>query len=234
MRPHNLQLQLSGWQAAGLVDGQLRGNALGLQRQRSASETVADGKSTEATIGATYIPPFVRVERTLQLGLDWYVETVVQRVAPASGAINLQVPLLSGESLTSAGLQVKAGKVAVTLAPRQRSLRWRSTLSKTDLLTLQAASDPRWVESWTVISSPIWHVETVAIDGVEPLPPVKQQLGQQTGQWMPQWRPWPGEQLRLSFTRPVGLAGETLTIDGVALKHEACRWQASGRDQHDP
>jgi len=116
--------------------------------------------------------------------------------------------------------------VAVTLGPRQSYQRWRSTLAKTDLLTLQAGEDPRWVESWTVVSSPIWHVEAVSVDGVAPIPPIKQQSGQTSGQWQPQWRPWPGERLSLRFTRPVGLAGETLTIDGVGLHHAPGRRQS--------
>ena len=32
------------------------------------------------------LPPFVRVERTLHLGLDWHVDTRVVRVSPAGTA----------------------------------------------------------------------------------------------------------------------------------------------------
>ncbi|RLA07848.1 MAG: hypothetical protein DRQ54_04930, partial [Gammaproteobacteria bacterium] len=227
LRPHNLAVQLQGWQAAGLVDGQLPGNSLGLQRRRAKKSSLAAvDPGREATMAATYIAPFVKVERTIELGLDWYVTTDVRRIAPTSGAINVQIPLLDGESLTSAGLPVEDGKVAVTLAPGQSSRHWRSTLAKTDLLTLQATDDPRWVESWSINSSPIWHAEPVGRDGIEPIPPIKQQSGQVLGPWRPQWRPWPGEQLSFRIIRPAGMAGEALTIDGVGLKHVSGRRQS--------
>jgi hypothetical protein len=36
--------------------------------------------------------------------------------------------------------------------------------------------------------------------------------------WLPEWRPWPGERLELRVSRPEGVPGPTLTVDGAALK----------------
>ncbi len=227
LSPHNLQLTLTGWRAAGLVDGHLRGNSLGLQRlQANSGPQVVANAGTEGTLTATYIAPFVSVERTIELGLDWYVTTVVRRVAPTTGAINVRIPLLDGEALTSADHAVEGGKVSVTLGPGQGSRHWRSTLAKTDLLNLQATDDPRWVESWVMNASPIWYAEPVDRDGVAPIPPIKQQQGETAGQWRPEWRPWPGETLSFRIFRPAGTAGEALTIDGVGLKHSSGRRQS--------
>ncbi|MBL4621074.1 MAG: hypothetical protein JKY89_01625 [Immundisolibacteraceae bacterium] len=219
--PHNLELNFRGWKAAGLVDGQLRGNSLGLQRTQkpNLSQHAADKATNKKTMAPTDIPTLVRVERKLQLGLDWYVETTVRRIAPLRGAINIDIPLIKGESLTSAGFQVKDGKVAVTLRPKQLFQTWRSNLEKTESLLLQAGQDSRWVESWTVNSSQIWKVEALDIDGIAAIPPIKQQLNRSANQWQPQWRPWPGEQLQLQFMRPAGVDGQTFTIDAVKLKH---------------
>ena len=219
--PHNLELKLQGWKAAGLVDGQLRSRSLGLQRKQKnlAKQHNGDSAADKKTMAPTYIPTLVRVERKLQLGLDWYVETTVRRIAPLQGAININIPLIKGESLTSAGFQVDNGLVEVTLGPRQSSQTWRSSLEKTDTLLLRAGEDGHWVESWSVSSSQIWSVESLPVDGTPALPPIKQQLRSSANQWQPQWRPWPGEQLLLRFVRPAGIDGQTFTIDGVNLKH---------------
>ncbi|HAC35103.1 MAG TPA: hypothetical protein DCF45_11355, partial [Gammaproteobacteria bacterium] len=238
LHPHNLSLQLQGWRAVGLVNGQLRGNSLGLQRlapaqlaptqftpaQKDSSRPPGGHEKSDADLATTYIPPFVRVERRLRLGLDWYLETTVTRVAPQTGAINLTIPLLAGESITSVDWPVEDGRVAVTLAPRQHSARWSSTLEKTSLLTLTASSDPRWVEAWLLDSSPIWHVEPVSTAERPALPPIK--TAQTAGRWLPEWRPWPGEQLQLAFHRPEGVEGATFTIDQVALDQTAGQRQA--------
>ncbi|MBV1889659.1 MAG: hypothetical protein KUG54_01400, partial [Gammaproteobacteria bacterium] len=227
--PHNLELKLQGWKAAGLVDGQLRGRSLGLQRKQKplAKLNGADSATDKKTMAPTYIPALVRVERKLQLGLDWYVDTTVRRIAPLQGAININIPLIEGESLTSAGFQVEKASVAITLGPRQSSKTWRSSLEKTDTLLLQAGEDAHWVESWSVNSSQIWSVESLPIiDGTPVLPPIKQQHSSSSNQWQPQWRPWPGEQLLLRFVRPVGIDGQTFTIDEVNLKHEPGKRQS--------
>ncbi|MGL1138620.1 hypothetical protein ACSIJM_24290, partial [Vibrio parahaemolyticus] len=38
---------------------------------------------------------------------------------------------------------------------------------------------------------------------------------QQDDRWEPRWRPWPGETLKLAVSKPAGVAGQTLTLDGV-------------------
>ena len=220
MQPHNFELQLEGWKAAGLVDGQLRGRSLGLQKieQLPSSKSPVSATNQPTALAPTAISTLVRVERQIKLGLDWHITTTVIRIAPLRGAINIEVPLLAGESPTAAGLPVEDGQVAVTLGPRQSRFSWRSNLNKTDTLLLEAGEEPDRLESWTVSAGPVWRVESLPINNLAPLPPIKQQITSSSGQWRPQWRPWPGEQLRLRFTRPKGISGQVFTIDEVKLK----------------
>ena len=86
-------------------------------------------------------------------------------------AIVLAVPVLPGESVTTEGVRVEAGRVAASLGPEVSELAWRSVLEKTDVLVLQAPDTVPWTEVWRVDTSPIWHVEVTGIPPVQPAAP---------------------------------------------------------------
>lgn len=202
--PHNITFTAPGWDVRGIDNGHLQSNALYFTPpQEQRAETEAGQKQ----LAPDPVPPYVTVRRQLRLGLNWYLETTVQRVAPAQGAITVAVPLLPGESVTSQVVEVDDGKVRVHLKPGQNSLTWYAALDKANHLTLVADDSGQWREHWIVDPSPLWHLES------EGLAPVKE-----TGvvnQWQPQWRPYPGEQLTLRIQRPQAVAGATSTIDQV-------------------
>ena len=56
--------------------------------------------------------------------------------------------------------------------------------------------------------SPIFHVETTGIPVI---------LHQVNHRWFPTWHPWPGESVTLTVSRPMGVAGNTLTIESSRL-----------------
>ena len=67
--------------------------------------------------------------RVVHIGLRWTVETRVDRVSPATGALFFAVPLLPGESVTSDSVRVEDGKAQVTLAPGASAAGWTSSLA---------------------------------------------------------------------------------------------------------
>lgn len=205
LKPHRIELQARGWQVEGVhADGQIDA-----QLQLNRDQPAAD-KPALATLEPGTLPPFVRVERTLRLGLDWYVDTRIVRLSPAGSAVVIEVPLLEGESVTSEGVRVEQGKVRVSMAAAQTQLGWQSVLKPAASLTLTAAADPAWTEVWRADISPIWHAESHGIDVVHHQDPA--------GRWLPEWRPWPGEQVSLTISRPLGVPGQTLTIDQSQLQ----------------
>ena len=60
------------------------------------------------------------LERALTLGLSWELTTRVVRLTPNGSAVVLAVPLLPGESVTTAEQRVEGGKVLVNMAPPMR------------------------------------------------------------------------------------------------------------------
>ncbi len=200
LKPNWVSLQHSGWELIGLqennqVDDQLQFSRINQTQQIDSLVPVA-------------LPPFVRIERTLQLGLDWRVITRVIRLSPADSAVVLAVPLLAGESVISAGIRVKDGKVDVNIPAQQLGLQWESMLEKSEQITFVAAQTEQWTEVLKADISPIWHVETA---GIAMMHIDNKDL------WLPEWHLWPGEKISLHISRPVAVEGQTLTIDNSHL-----------------
>ncbi len=166
---------------------------------------VREGPDAAAEVAPSALAPLVRVTRTLRLGLDWTVETRVERLSAPQYPVTLWVALLASEAVTSPDRQVSDGRILVSLPPGRRADRWRSTLPPVERMRLSATTDARLTETWRVEVSPIWHLEAGGV-------PAVQSLGA-SDRWLPTWRPWPGEHLDLTVSRPQAVPGPTLTLD---------------------
>ena len=200
----------TGWAAGGLDDGRLLTETLSLTRARADG----DVRST----GAQQFAPYVRVERMLQLGLEWSTSTNVTRLAPAAGGMSLQLPVLAGEHVTTPGLRVEAGQVTVALADGEDRTQWEGKLDKGEHIVLTAPPLAGHAEVWSVEVSPTWHVE---FSGV---PVVAMQAGESEGDMRRfEFHPLPGERLELKVTRPEAAQGATRAIDQVQLSRSVGR-----------
>ncbi|MEK7858096.1 MAG: hypothetical protein AAB320_03060 [Elusimicrobiota bacterium] len=203
LKPRRVELSAVGWTVDGVhEDGEAEDD---LQLSRAQGLKAAGvGASQQGNY-----PPFLRVERTLKLGLSWTLATRVARLTPAGSPVVVQVPLLPGESVTTPGLRVAKGKAEVHLGPQAEEASWESVLNESPALKLTASEAAGFVELWNLELGPVWHAE------VKGLAPVHQDWGE--GIRMRQWRPWPGESIELAVTRPQGVAGQTFTIDSSVL-----------------
>lgn len=198
--PHRVTAKADGWTVAGLHEDGLADEVLQLTRISKQ-----DGAQQE-TLEVGTLPPFVRVERALTLGLSWEVTTRVLRATPRGSAVVLKVPLLAGESVTSAEQRVENGAVLVNMRPDEDAVEWTSVLPISPQIVLAAAAGAAWSEVWEVMVGPVWHVEAGGI------PPVRR-----GAEGLQVWMPWPGEQVVLDISRPAGVPGETLTLDFARL-----------------
>jgi hypothetical protein len=204
LRPHRVDATATGWTVDGVHEDGQADDALQLTRVR----TPQAGPSTGA-LQPGDLPPFLQVERVLHLGLTWRVDTRVSRLSPPGVPATISVPLLPGESVTTAGVRVQKGAAQVSLGPQTPEVAWTSTLAPREALRLTAPRTLAWTEVWRLVASPVWHVE------VQGIPPV---LGPENAPVrVPEWRPWPGESVALAISRPEGAAGQTLTIDHTSL-----------------
>ncbi len=203
LKPSRVTVEKSGWEVVGLQENGWSDDQLQFTRIQQTQQD-----KTKAVLEPGVLPPFVRVERTLSLGLDWRVITQIIRISPADSAVVLTVPLLPGESVTSPGIRVKNNAVEVNMSAQQTLLQWESKLEKSDKIELTAPQTDQWIEVWKADVSPIWHIEPSGIAMIH--------LNSE-GQWLPEWHPWPGEKITLQITRPQAVEGQTLTIDNSRL-----------------
>ncbi len=203
LKPNRVTVEKSGWEVVGLHENGWSDEQLQFSRLQ---QTRPD--KTKPGLEPGVLPPFVRVERMLSLGLNWHVITRIIRISPADSSVVLTVPLLQGESVTSPGIRVKDNAVEVNMAAQQTVMQWESTLDKSDKIELTAAQTEQWIEVWKADVSPVWHIEPSGIAMIH--------LNSE-GQWLPEWHPWPGEKITLEITRPQAVEGQTLTIDSSSL-----------------
>ena len=200
---HNIIVDAPGWQVSGLMDGRVPGNSLQLNR------TIKEQQRRHDVILPDPILPFVLVEHTLMLGLEWQVHTVVTRLAPEREAINLQIPKLKRSAIITPNVKSENDMVRVLIPPGQQTFVWDSALDFSDLIELAAQQQTQWVERWVVDASTIWHVDYEGIASIKQDPKTDAQT--------PRWQPWPGEMLRIHVTRPAAVIGSTRTIENVRL-----------------
>ncbi|MBI5210815.1 MAG: hypothetical protein HY927_12665 [Elusimicrobia bacterium] len=204
LKPRRVETQVSGWTVDGVREDGLCDDNIQLTRLRGAQSKGSD------LLQPGTLPPFVRVEREVRLGLSWKVETRVWRMTPPGAAVVLEVPLLPGESVTSADVRVEKGKVKLSMGPQVTETGWTSSLvGETKSLKFQAPVSVPWTEVWRLDASPIWHVVAEGIPVVH--------AENASGARLREWRPWPGETVALAVSRPEGVPGQTSTIDNTVL-----------------
>jgi hypothetical protein len=204
-RPHVIDVHISDWDAGGVVDRHLVSGALELVRKR-----VAGGGNTISAARQEEFPPFVIVDRLFHLSHDWTVDTNIRRVAPKSAAFTVTLPLLAREAVTTAGLKVSGGNIAVGLGAGEDSQAFTSILPRADQLELVASSDSSHSERWRFEVAPTWHADFAGTPAVAP--------EQATGVWIFEFYPRPGERLNVKVTRPTASEGGTLAFDNVTLR----------------
>ena len=228
--PRAVEVAADGWTYTGVSDRRLVSGSLSLERVREASARAAD-----TVWESSQFPPFVRITRRLDFAVDWSVHTTVERVAPASGAIQLEVPLLSGESVLSEDLEITNGNVTVSMASGQNARSWSSTLEQTSVLELTAADGRDAEEIWRIGLGSIWHLDFFGV-------PENVSSQQVPNARVAEFNPRPGETLTITSRLPAASPGATLAIDAVQMNtnvgrrlaetHLSFRYRATRGDQH--
>ncbi|HET6430953.1 hypothetical protein [Dyella sp.] len=185
----------SGWSAGGLDDERLLGDSLALSRQRAAT----DGSALAITQS---LPPYVRVTRRLSFGVDWAVQTTVERLAPHDGGFSVSLPLLPGEHPQGEGSLVRDGAIQISFRATDPTITWTSRLDRAPTLVLKAPPLGQRAEVWQIDAAPMWHV---AASGVP---------GSATSHGL-RFQPLPGETLTLALSEPKAVAGSSLAFDQV-------------------
>jgi hypothetical protein len=203
--PRVVDINSDAWFVAGTRDKRLMSGSLQLTRLQSTS----DGDGTVRWESSRF-PMFALVERELELDLNWRVRTTVRRVAPAQGALTLDIPLLVGESVVSGDFTVLDDRILVAMNPQQQFVSWTSNLPLQSPLELRADDNASWQEVWRFVVGNIWNAE---FDGL----PESNTGNAADGVRVAVFHPRGGETLTLMATRPDASAGSSLAFDQVHL-----------------
>src|SRR6185295_588653 len=109
-QPRTVRARADDWEISGLSDERLLTNSLELVRKATAGRSARVETSIQSA-------PFVRVTRRVSLGLDWTINTTVERLAPEKGAFTMRIPLLDGESVLTEGMEVAADRSVLVAMP---------------------------------------------------------------------------------------------------------------------
>jgi hypothetical protein len=197
--PPNVQVSSPGWEVAGVDGPRLLSDTLTFSHARVA------GGNAAATAPAQAFPPYVKLTRSIAIGMDSRVDNVVTRISPAAGGFTVRLPLLPGEHVGNPGLKVQDGYVQVTFAPGDDEAGWSSTLDAGSSLVLRAPALGERAEVWRIASAPLFHL---AFSGVP------ESAG---GDDAHVFLPLPGETLKADITRPVAVPGDSIAFDSVTL-----------------
>ena len=206
MPPRAIAAQSEHWFVAGIENGALPSGALNLTRLERGDR----GRQAPRQWEASRFPPFLQVERTVQLGLDWRIDTQVRRLAPAIGAISIDVPLLEGESVLEGDRNLREGGILVAMDPDQQRFQWSSSLPRRPSMKLQAPTDRPWQEVWSFVIGSAWKAEFRGVPESEPDPEARVRIAL--------FHPRPGETLEAAFARPEATSGSALAFDEVRLE----------------
>ena len=155
--------------------------------------------------------PFVKVTRVLTIDKVWTVKTLVERIAPTMGSLNLTIPTLTGEHVISDEISVANNQVAVTISAGKNKFNWTSTLDPKNAMQLLAPNNKDFIEQWQIVVSPSWHIS------LEGLPMIMEQQNA-LDYFSYSFYPYAGESLKLAISRPNAVRGEALAIDKVNLR----------------
>jgi hypothetical protein len=198
IKPRSATVSAEGWITEGIhPDGALEDQ---LQFKRIVEQDTPQTEILETGI----LPPFALVERNLLLGLEWKIQTTVQRLSPTGSGVVLDIPLMKGESVITEGIRVQDGMAKISLGADETRKTWESFLAPGDSILLEHGKTSAWTEIWKVDVSPIFHLE------YEGIPVILHKTGTR---WYPTWHPWPGESVTLNISRPAGIDGQTLTLE---------------------
>ncbi len=209
LKPHHVEADLTGWTLDGLGEDGAAGESLVLNRAvKEAARSAAAAENA-----ADNLPPFVRVERILNLGLTWEIITRVVRASNSTAPILIEIPLIEGESVTNSDVRVQetsGQRVAlVNLGPQTNEFSFDSALRETQQLSMKAPTQTNQIHTWRLNLGTQWHATLSGIPVIHHV--------DSSSQWLPQWQPWPGEEMKLAISKPKGVEGQTLTLDRSRL-----------------
>lgn len=206
--PRYVEFSSEDWGIDGLDRFNKPDSSLQLTRkakQESPQQLTAPQQGSEKEL-----PPWFFVQRVVSLALPWQTRTTITR-EDAERPQLVKIPLLPGESVTTDGIRVEAGEALVQFGRGVQVVEYVSNFEQSEQLTLVAAKDKPWSETWLLECTRIWRCD---YEGLAPVHVVGAQ-----GVFEPMWKPWPEESVTLKISKPKGAPGASATVSSVSYRY---------------
>jgi hypothetical protein len=128
LRAGRISIEADGWEILNRSDDPGSTATISLRRK---SETEKPKKEQAE------FPLYAEVNRRLNLGVEWQVETTLKRMSTTGKAGVITVPLLEGEQVVTPGIQTRDGMALIEVGPDTDSVQWRSRLDRGSPLILE-------------------------------------------------------------------------------------------------
>ena len=207
--PKTLSLNLKTWVEESNRNGKVS-SLINLKRL-SQSQRPQDNQSQQASlekrfekVGMDY--SWFNVKKSLNFGPIWQIVTHIER-KNSSQAEEIVLPLIKGERVLSSEHEISGEGVIVSFASGQSKASYLSELTPVTQLKLNA-SKARWTETWTLNCGILWRCQSSGLNPVS--------LGGDSSggsQASLTWRPWPGESVMISISRPQSIKGSQITVN---------------------
>lgn len=203
--PLEVSEQLQGWSSAGTLGT----GTWAIERGPTVDEKKA--AAADNLPAGVAVPGYVQVTRTLVLGATATVTTVVERLPGSQGALMVNVPALTGESVENEKVERKGEDWRVSLPAGQDRVTWNSrlVLPPNGEIVFTPIAAAQGQETWHLVKGPAW---TLALSGVPESMPQENAWGVQR-----QILPLAGETLRAVAVRLPAAPGEQQRVDRVSL-----------------
>jgi hypothetical protein len=199
--PAHVRVDHEGYDVVGVREDGSAEDSLELKRTLRKASAQADADEP------VNLPAWLTLSRELDLGLEFRVHNTLHRETPTGSAVVVHVPLLPGESVNDARIQVDHGEAIATLAPDDVDLTFDSGLAQQKELDLFARGSGPYSEIWRVRCSSMWSCQTDT--SLVPIARVE------SGQAVSLFRPWPHEKVHLKIAKPQPAEGQSTTIDSA-------------------
>ncbi len=189
--PRDVEVETAGWRCQGLRED-------GAVPERLVFVPEEAGDEPAKSEGTVHFDPWLEVERTVEIGLDWRVRTVVRRLGDTDNPLFADLPLLAGEQIIDGEIEVEEDRARIPFAPGEATVRFQSLLTPAPKIRLTAPVAAAVTEVWRLRCGVLWQCRA---SGLAPVRRAEAGWQQQL------FRPWPGDSLVIRLTRPKSAGG---------------------------
>lgn len=206
VKPMFVEVSAAGWNVSGVDENQQ------VQTELALSKESPEAKKNEDNLeeSASSLKGYLRVTRSINMGLEWKVVTKVERLFENGGpsTVSAEIPLINGEIVHNSKIKVKNRLARVEIGPGENSAEWNSSIPVSEELQMKIPENAIWGESWHVNASSLWHISSEGVPEVN--------LDGQAGTF---WYPRQGETIVIRAKKLEAAEGESTTIDSVRIDY---------------